>query len=85
LFHEAIAQSGALMDIRVELDRQISAGQSASAAGARLAERLCAADLAALRAMTARQLLDGAAEHRFRTDGIVDGWVLPAQPFKLFS
>src|SRR5690606_24916909 len=63
LFYKAIAQSGARLDTRVELDKHSSAGQSASAAGAQLAERLGAADLAALRAMPARQLLDGAAEH----------------------
>ena len=85
LFHKAIAQSGARLDTRVELDRQSSAGQSASAAGVQLAERLGAEDLAALRAMPARQLLDGAADNGFRTDGIVDGWVIPDQPFTIFS
>lgn len=85
LFHKAIAQSGARMDMRMELDRQTSAGSSASAAGARLAEQLGAASLADLRAMPARELLDAAADASFRTDGIVDGWVLPAQPYTLFS
>jgi para-nitrobenzyl esterase len=85
LFHKAIAQSGARMDVRMELDRQTSAGSSASAAGARLAEQLGVSTLDGLRAMPGRQLLDAAAEAGFRTDGIVDGWVLPAQPFTLFS
>ncbi|MBU2098292.1 MAG: carboxylesterase family protein [Gammaproteobacteria bacterium] len=85
LFHKAIAQSGARLDTRVELDRQTSAGASASAAGAQFAERIGAPDLATLRAMPARQLLDAAADNSFRTDGIVDGWVIPEQPFTLFS
>ena len=84
-FHKAIAQSGARLDTRVELDRQTSAGASASAAGAQLAERIGAPDLAALRAMPARQLLDAAADNSFRTDGIVDGWVITEQPFTRFS
>lgn len=85
LFHKAIAQSGARMDTRVALDQQTSAGASASSSGSRLAELMGAENLAAMRAMPARQLLDAAAEHSFRTDGIVDGWVLPEQPFVQFS
>lgn len=85
LFHKAIAQSGARLDTRVELDRQTSAGASASAAGARFAQTIGAPDLASLRAMPARQLLDAAADNSFRTDGIVDGWVLTEQPFTRFS
>lgn len=85
LFHKAIAQSGARMDTRVALDQQTSAGASASSSGARLAELMGADDLAAMRAVPARALLDAAAEHSFRSDGIVDGWVLPEQPFVQFS
>lgn len=85
LFHKAIAQSGARMDVRVELDSQSSAGESASALGSRLATRLGAGSLAQLRAMPARELLDGAANEGFRSDGIVDGWVLPAQPYEIFA
>lgn len=85
LFHKAIAQSGARMDTRVALDQQTSAGASASSSGSRLAELMGAENLAAMRAMPARQLLDAAAEHSFRTDGIVDGWVLPEQPYVQFS
>ena len=85
LFHKAIAQSGARMDTRVALDQQTSAGASASSSGTRLAELMGAADLAAMRAVPARELLDAAAEHSFRTDGIVDGWVLPEQPYVQFS
>jgi len=85
LFHKAIAQSGARLDMRVELDRQSSAGASAAASGAQLAQRLGAESVADLRAMPARELLDGAADEGFRTDGIVDGWVIPEQPYQIFS
>lgn len=85
LFHKAIAQSGARLDPRVELDRQSSAGMSATAAGIQLAEGLGADSLSDLRAMPARDLLDGAAGQGFRTDGIVDGWVIPEQPYQMFS
>lgn len=85
LFHKAIAQSGARLDMRVELDRQTSAGPSASAAGVRLAEQIGATGLADLRAMPARQLMDAAMAANFRTDGIVDGWVIPEQPYAIFS
>ncbi|OFE13679.1 hypothetical protein PHACT_11490 [Pseudohongiella acticola] len=85
LFHKAIAQSGARLDPRVELDRQSSAGASAAAAGSQLAEQLGAGDLRELRAIPARDLLDRAADEGFRTDGIVDGWVIPEQPYAMFS
>ncbi|HDZ10146.1 carboxylesterase/lipase family protein [Pseudohongiella sp.] len=85
LFDKAIAQSGARLDPRVELDRQGSAGMSATAAGTQLAGRLGAGSLSDLRAMPARDLLDGAAEQGFRSDGIVDGWVIPEQPYQMFS
>lgn len=85
LFHKAIAQSGARLDPRVELDRQTRAGTSAAAAGTQLAGRMGVNSLSDLRAMPARELLDGAANQGFRTDGIVDGWVIPEQPYQMFS
>lgn len=85
LFHKAIAQSGARLDTRVELDRPTSAGPAAISAGTRLAEHLGAPDLTALRAIPARELMDSAMSAGFRTDGIVDGWVIPEQPYTLFS
>lgn len=85
LFDKAIAQSGARLDARVELDRQGSAGASATASGVQLASELGAGSLADLRAMPARELLDRAADAGFRTDGIVDGWVIPEQPYQMFS
>lgn len=85
LFHKAIAQSGARMDMRVELDRHSSAGQSAVSAGEQLADQLGVDGLAGLRALPAYALLEGAAAASFRTDGIVDGWVIPDQPYRLFA
>lgn len=84
LFHKAIAQSGARLDKRVELDRQTSAGPSAVASGRELVSRLEAGSLDELRDMPAQQLHEAAEEAGFNTDGIVDGWVLPEQPYELF-
>jgi para-nitrobenzyl esterase len=78
LFHKAIGESGARLDPRMTL------GQAASQ-GASLGESLNANSLQALRAVPALDLHNAAVETRFRTDGIVDGWVIPDQPFNLFS
>ncbi|HBX38853.1 MAG TPA: carboxylesterase [Pseudohongiella sp.] len=85
LFHKVIAQSGARLDTRVALDRQTSAGPSAINSGVELATQLGANSLADLRNMPGRQLMDAAMAAGFRTDGIVDGWVIPAQPYEIFS
>ncbi|MEX1197979.1 MAG: carboxylesterase family protein [Pseudohongiellaceae bacterium] len=84
LFHKAIAQSGARLDKRVELDRQTSAGPSASSAGRELAAMVGADSLSELRAMPARSLYEAAEEAGFNTDGIVDGRVLTEQPYDRF-
>jgi para-nitrobenzyl esterase len=78
LFHKAIGESGARLDRRLSLTE-------ASAAGLALANAVNADSLSALRAIPAKELQAAAAEARFRTDGIVDGWVIPDQPFALFS
>lgn len=85
LFHKVIAQSGARLDPRVELDRQTSAGPSAISAGQALATAMGANSLAALRDMPAETLLDASVSAGFRTDGIVDGWVIPDQMYTIFS
>jgi len=88
LFHKAIAQSGARLDVRVALDHQTSAGPSAASAGEALADSLAdtqgRASIARLRAMPADELHRAAEQARFRTDGIVDGWVIPEQPYDMF-
>lgn len=78
LFHKAIGESGARLDQRQSL-------QQAAAAGLALAESLDAHSLADLRDVPARELQNAAVSNRFRTDGIVDGWSIPEQPFALFS
>ncbi len=84
LFHKAIAQSGARLDQRVELDRRTPAGPSAVSIGSELASMIGAPSLEALRAMPARALHEAAEEAGFNTDGIVDGWVLTEQPYEQF-
>ena len=78
LFHKAIGESGARLDPRMTL-------ADASSNGSDLAAVLNAESLSELRAMPAQQLLQGAVENRFRTDGIVDGWSIPDQPYVIFS
>jgi para-nitrobenzyl esterase len=85
LFHKAIAESGARLDTRVELKQETSAGVSAEAAGLALAQAVGATSLAELRAIPAHQLLSASEAARFRTDGIVDGWVIPEQPYAMFA
>lgn len=84
LFHKAIAQSGARLDVRLALDRQTSAGPSAVSLGQELAETAGATSLSELRAMSADEIMQAAEQARFRTDGVVDGWVLPEQPYAQF-
>ncbi|HAJ76088.1 MAG TPA: hypothetical protein DCM64_06490 [Gammaproteobacteria bacterium] len=78
LFHKAIGESGARLDPRMTLDQAANQGAS-------LGESLNANSLAALRDVPALDLHNAAVASRFRTDGIVDGWVIPDQPFNLFS
>ena len=78
LFHKAIGESGARLDQRLNLTQ-------ANDAGLALASSANASSLAELRSISALELQTAAAEARFRTDGIVDGWVIPDQPFNLFS
>lgn len=78
LFHKAIGESGARLDQRQTIDQ-------AAQAGMQLADAVNANSLAEMRAIPALDLLQAATEARFRTDGIVDGWVIPEQPFNIFS
>jgi len=84
LFHKAIAQSGARLDVRMALDHQTSAGPSAVSLGQDLAEAAGVSSLSALRAMPADEVIRAADQARFRSDGIVDGWVIPEQPYDQF-
>ena len=78
LFHKAIGESGGRLDSRMTLEQ-------ASNRGTELANALNASSLADLRAIPAHDLLNAAVRAQFATDGIVDGWVIPDQPFTLFS
>jgi para-nitrobenzyl esterase len=78
LFHKAIAQSGGRFDDRPRLD-------AAAAAGGKLGDTLGAKTLAELRAKPAPALLMAATEAGFQTEDIVDGWVMPDQPHKIFA
>ena len=78
LFHKAIGQSGARLDPRMTLSE-------ATKNGSGLAAALGAGSIAVMRAISAQQLLSAATSNRFRTDGIVDGWSIPDQPYVIFS
>ena len=78
LFHKAIGESGARLDPRRTLTQ-------AAAAGTALADSVNAGSLAELRAIPAPDLLSAVTAARFVTDGVVDGWAIPEQPFALFS
>ena len=78
LFHKAIGESGARLDPRMTLSE-------ATRDGSDLAAALGAASLVDMRAVSAQQLLSAATSNRFRTDGIVDGWSIPDQPYAIFS
>jgi para-nitrobenzyl esterase len=78
LFHKVIGESGGRLDPRRSL-------QQAAEDGSQLAAAIGADSLQALRDLPADTLLEAANNARFRTDGVVDGWSIPAQPFELYS
>lgn len=84
LFDKAIVQSGAMYSMP-ELRVRRHGETPAEATGAALAAKLGAKDLAALRAMDADALVQGAAAAGFMPWGTVDGKVLPQQPIDAFD
>lgn len=84
LFAKAIAQS-AYMISTPHLKVSRHGHEPAEAAGVRLADRLGAADLAALRAMDAQELADSSLKAGFEPGGTVDGQVLPDQLVDIFE
>jgi para-nitrobenzyl esterase len=84
LFAKAIAQS-AYMISTPELKERRFGETPAEEAGARVAAALRAADIASLRAMDARALVDGAGAAGFLPFGAVDGRVLPRQLVDAFD
>lgn len=78
LFHKAIAQSGGRLDHQPELEQAVSAGADLARAAGR-------STVAELRDLPAHDLLALAERASFRTEHIVDGWVLPRQPYEIFA
>lgn len=78
LFHKVIAHSGGRLDRRPELQAAVSAGVDfAHAAGK--------PTVAALRELSAGEILAAAHTAGFQTNDIVDGWVVPKQPHETFA
>lgn len=84
LFSKAIAQS-AYMITTPELKEQAHGVPSAEAAGAYVAEKIGAGDIAAMRAMDAEKLMDEAAKAGYAPFGSVDGVTLPRQLVETFD
>jgi para-nitrobenzyl esterase len=84
LFAKAIAQS-AYMISTPELKQRRFGTEAAEATGTNVGAKLNAADIAALRAMDARAVSDGAASAGFAPFGTVDGKVLPRQLVDVFD
>lgn len=81
LFHKAISQSGGW-----PVDHDATLGQQADA-GADFAAKLGVDGIAAMRELTADELLEAAREHfkRDYDDPAIDGWLLPAPPAELLA
>ena len=84
LFHKAIAQS-AYMISSPSLKEERYGEPAAEATGVRVAAALGADDLAALRAMDATTLSDGALKAGYFPWGTVDGKILPRQLVDIFD
>jgi len=84
LFDKAIAQSGYLFTMP-ELRSARYEEQSAEAIGSALAKKLGASNIAALRAMGARELVDRAAAAGYAPFGTIDGKILPHQLVDTFD
>jgi para-nitrobenzyl esterase len=78
LFHKLIAESGGRLDRRPELGEAVTAGiEFADAAGK--------PTVTELRNLSAQGLLTLADKARFQANEVVDGWVLPKQPYEIFA
>ena len=84
LFHKAIAQS-AYMISTPSLKEERHGEPAAEATGMRVAAALGADDLAALRAMDATALSDGALKAGYFPWGTIDGKILPRQLVDIFD
>jgi len=84
LFSQAIAES-AYMISTPELRRDAVGQASAEATGLKLAAKLRAPDVAALRAMDAATITDAAMKAGYAPFGVVDGKILPGQLVDVFD
>jgi para-nitrobenzyl esterase len=84
LFDKAIVQSGYLFTMP-ELRNARYEEQSAESIGAALATKLGAPDIAELRAMGARKLVDASAAAGYAPYGTIDGKILPRQLVDTFD
>ena len=84
LFHKTIVQSGYLVS-NPELARARFGLPSAHAIGEWVAENLGGADLAALREMDVRSLVERTGAAGFDPQATIDGWVLPQQIVECFD
>jgi len=78
LFHKVIAHSGGRLDKRPEL-------KQAASAGAELARAAGKTSVRQLRGMPALALQAAADSAGFHANDIVDGWVLPKQPWDIYA
>jgi para-nitrobenzyl esterase len=84
LFTRAIAQSGYMISMP-SLQESRHGEFAAEAIGTAVAAKLGAADIAALRAMDAQKVVDGAAAALYSPLGTVDGKLLPRQLTEVFA
>jgi para-nitrobenzyl esterase len=84
LFHRAIAESGYMISTP-ELRERKYGEDSAETIGVKLAEKLGAHDIAALRAMEAAAITNAAPSTGYLPFGTIDGHVLPRQLVEVFD
>ena len=84
LFHKAIMQSGYMVS-NMELTRSSYGQPSAEAFGEYIVKKVGTADLAQLRSMDAKTLMDKSYAAGFDPQANIDGWVLPQQIVECFD
>jgi para-nitrobenzyl esterase len=85
LFHKAIGESGAILDLGRVPGRMQALGE-AEQHGQAFASAMGASSVAALRAIPATQLLDASlAGKGFATESVIDGYVLPTRANDIFA
>ncbi len=85
LFHRAIGQSGAVLDVMPHLKRPSGQRPAAEKVGENIASAAKVKTIAELRKLTADEILSLSERGRFQSRGIVDGHVIPAQIYDMFA